>query len=484
MSESKILTKHRVITKGGGTNRVVLDPDAGIIYAYQNPDKVIGVFEKAKGWVLIKQPHYRQGSWGRPSSGDYEGNKRVENARNILQALKASYYELNLEKFFTVEEAEKFNAAAAEHNKLIARLRELNKDNPDYEGESDRPMLDYRCRQLSGYATQTPKGEDVLSIAERMESALEVFITGKGKAVKLGNYSISKNKVNLDQTVIAFRDAAGSVFLNSMKLPTSHFEQTFMGGQSMIQSEIRKIAKYSIPFNVLAAAELELSETTILDQGPEEDFTIKATNRHGQAAGTEERHFTGALLLENSGRKFLMDVDRVEIKHSIFNAFFVEVDKKVKTIAEAYEAMKPKEVRDAEKAKLEVKRQGEWFFIKTDKTLTVDKESIARWMPQGDEAKTFKGVVQKAVAHGKGRPNNLYVPMGFGELDQYVCGTVTHQGREHRPLNLGARIGEKGFDTEQNRYRTYTDAKEVTFDLWKLVPNATIGNFTITGDVD
>lgn len=76
-----------------------------------------------------------------------------------------------------------------------------------------------------------------------------------------------------------------------------------------------------------------------------------------------ERHFVGAMLIQVKNKQFLFDVDRGELPHYRFNPFLSELPRKVKSIEEAYKVLKPKEVRQAEKKGLKVRRQGEWFFI-------------------------------------------------------------------------------------------------------------------------
>ena len=76
-----------------------------------------------------------------------------------------------------------------------------------------------------------------------------------------------------------------------------------------------------------------------------------------------KRHFVGAMLIEVKEKQFLFDIDRRELKHYRFNPFLSELPKKTNTIKQAYEILKPKEVKEAEKKGIKVKRQGEWFFI-------------------------------------------------------------------------------------------------------------------------
>jgi hypothetical protein len=487
-NSNKLMLNKGILTSGNGNRRVVLDFESCLIYQYQDPANVLAYYASGKGWVIRQRPSYHAGGWGRGGSGDAEGHYQISNAQSLLNAINARSFELNSQAFLTPKEMRELNQAIAKQNALAklqnALAKRLGQRNVETEQVSKVKRFEYK--QLN--KGQSTKGMDPIKTAKAYENAVLVFTDRKGSALKIDSYNISKDLVTQDFTqvnwtdsggretttgkrVVAFRDSAGQVFINSEVLELTTFEKNFMGSQSMVQAKIRDIAKFSIPFNVLASANLTLSETKVLEQGPESTHQIR-TNQY--RSETVERHFTGALLLENAGRKFLMDIDRNEIQHQIFNAFFVEVTKDVTSIAGAYESMKPQSVRDAELAGTTVKRQGEWFFIKTDKTVTVPESRVKRWEPSADElAKNPQYVIQKAVAHGKGRPNNLWMPVGFEGLEGLVCGTVTHQGREHKDLDLGSRKVEGNQNDSM-----------VTYDLWTLVPNTTVGNFTITGDID
>ena len=465
MSKNKIMLKDGVVSRGGGCRRVIMDYEAGLIYPYQEPDRIIGIYAAGRGWVFPMKPHYSPGGWGRHSTDDADGYRyhTIQNAEDLVRAIGGKRLRMYSQDFLTPKELRKLNRAIAQNNRLVDASNKLAlkmgrepNDSAKLESITVKPINDWR--DICDASKLTPKGTDPIRTASRYASAVTVFLNGKGKAQAVDGYRITPNVITQGRTVVAFR-AQGKVYMNSQLLELTAFEREFMGGQSVIQSEVRKVATYAIPFNVLASAGLKLSETRVLEQGPESDHTLKDGS---------DRHFTGALLLENAGRKFLMDIDREEIKHGIFNAFFVEVTRNVRSIAEAYESMKPQEVRDAEAKGIEVRRQGEWFFIATGKTLTVPEDDVLYWRRNDENDGRTQYVLRSHVAHGKGRPNTLLKPVGFGELDQYVCGTVTHSGREHRDLELGEKsIGNR-----------------IQYALWKLVPNTTISNFTIQGDVD
>jgi hypothetical protein len=242
-----------------------------------------------------------------------------------------------------------------------------------------------------------------------------------------------------------------------------------------------------IPFSVFAQAKLDLNKFELIEKGPEEKLVVsKKENKwidgKYQDVKTEEnRHFTGSSLFRVDGVSYLFDIDRVEIKHKIFNPFLAKLKTTPKTISEAYQSLKPREVLEAEKKGLKVLRQGEWFFIETAapkiKKLSEMEKMIlmaGRNTWRTDEiAKILKIDAKKLqekseklllsvprpqnIQAGNSRPNS--VEMLFREGKKVYCsGVVKHSGREHKDLVL------KG---------------------WFLaVPNTSIENFTITGNID
>src|ERR1019366_3252183 len=144
--------------------------------------------------------------------------------------------------------------------------------------------------------------------------------------------------------------------------------------------------------------------------------------------------------------------------------------KPVKTIAEAYESLKPQAVKDAEAKGLEVLRQGEFFFIPVDKkTVELLDSQISNLEKREDQLDDL------TLSAGPNRPNYAHgIELKDGkrlnrrELDwekrreiksdaTYLIGEVIHSGREHEPIQL----------------KTWYTA----------VPNTAQKSFTITGDV-
>jgi hypothetical protein len=484
MAKTKIMQKENVLTCGTGPQRVILDYDANLVYQYDDPSNIVAVYDK-KRWIVKKEPYYSRGGWGSGSSGDWLNSGLVANAHQLLRAIGACFYEINMPYFYDEKEIIKLQRQAEKIDALEKQLKKSgvsgHVDKPEYSlkmtKRSSRSYYDNGWKQTKSFG----KGRNVVPTVKKLQSAIAVFLNGKGKKIKCDSYVVAPNLVTQDKTVVAFRDKNNNVFMNSQYLDVSTIEKNFLGGQSVIQKEIRKIANYTIPFNVLDAAKLKLSETTVLENGPESD--------HNLGSGVT-RHFTGALLLENHGHKFLMDIDRQEIKYNLFNVFFVEVKKHVKTIEEAYDSMMPDEVKQAIRNGIEVKRQGEWFFIDAKKTINVQRKNIKTWLSNNDRKSTDIIVSRYDVAHGKGRPNSLYRTINAGkEIDDLVCGNVSHSGREHKTIDLGAfkdNGKEISFNEVQIQYLVDDMHKQelIALKLWKLVPNTTVANFTITGDVD
>ena len=254
-----------------------------------------------------------------------------------------------------------------------------------------------------------------------------------------------------------------------------------------------------IPFSVMRQAGLSLKEYSELDRGNEEtiykanegelinselnelkkdpmvrniklDRTEKRT-QYGKVPPYEfnihfvtfqrGKHFAGSRLFKVADRVFLLDVDRNELQHGIINPFLVELqDRSVKTIAEAYQSLKPQDVVTAESEGKTVLRQGEWFLIQTDELtgklaskalqdrLSVIDPEYGRgnsWNKRGE------------LRAGNNRPNRAEL---YAEIagQYFVKGTLSHSGREHKDLELKS--------------------------WFRAIPNTSITSWQITGDLD
>lgn len=310
-----------------------------------------------------------------------------------------------------------------------------------------------------------------------MHKAINAYLNGQtgryGKYFALPNalvhrkvmYDNNGHNADLKQDIIAM-NLNGIQVGNSSILPWIDATSTF--GNVHTNRSVHEVQTLisqfitMIPFTVFQQAGLDIRQYSVIERGLEENVKVKVDNpkyKYTYKSGKytdngqpktilETRHFTGAMLFKIEDKMFLFDIDREEIKHHIFNPFLVQLPKEVKTISDAYIALKPLEVLTAEMNELEVIRQGEWFFIPVKGDFKPDTTTN-----RFNNNKTINKRIE--LRAGNNRPN--YAEKGTEKL-MLVSGKVEHSGREHRTIML------KGW--------------------YKAVPNTSIESFTITGDID
>ena len=255
--------------------------------------------------------------------------------------------------------------------------------------------------------------------------------------------------------------------------------------QKVLETKVRMI-----PFSVFKELNLALEKVKIVDQGTAEIIKRKVLVKQGYGDDKdtyrwESVHFVGPVVFEVEGKQMLLDLDRREVGFGIWNPFVVILNSRVSSVSEAYESLKPKAVKDALKAGLDVKRQGEWFFIPCsapklpkltelekalclyggDRLFGAEEKALSTafgksWLNKmKDKARKLRDAMIKPVSlkAGDNRPNNAEQGIKQGKV-VYVTGTITHSGREHHPLKL---------------------------TTWhQAVPNTAVKSFTVTGDID
>lgn len=336
----------------------------------------------------------------------------------------------------------------------------------------------------------------------KIKSILDAFISGKLRSVSMGSFVLKtvKNALVLEYFEIG-RENPSRDFLgirtnsgpignsNTISLLRKLLEDTEKRDTSILYQSYLGEKIPMIPFEVFSRSGLRIGSFNSIDSGREETVFVRETIRKNMDAKTENeakslflrdcikesdkysledlkieklyyskktfsvslevlrpRHFTGSRLFtlektegnESKTCFFLMDIDRNEIEHGIFNPFLVELNSPVKTISESYQSLKPLEVIDAEKNKLEVLRQGEWFLIKTDLVpIKYDSEGYIRT--------------------GQNRPN---IAEKYAEQNEMklVSGRLSHSGREHKDLFLES--------------------------WYQVVPNTSVQSWQLSGDID
>lgn len=318
----------------------------------------------------------------------------------------------------------------------------------------------------------------------KITQALDALKNSKQISMKLGTdevLAVTKNAIvvrfykrgSLVESILAAKIGA-SIVGNSSRLGEllSHRES-----RASVSSEQETLANLvsMIPFEVMKQAGLSLATYKELDRGSEEtvfrleranymseteieklksnplnkDFNLEMQeNEYSKAKrffGTymAGQHFTGARLFSVGSETFLMDVDRNELQHGIINPFLVKLTSSASSLADAYEGLKPQDVKQALANGLNVQRQGEWFMI------PVDEVTNARL----NKMENKSGILRA----GLNRPNDVEQ---FLEVDGlfYVRGAISHRGREH---------------------------KEITLESWhRAMPNTATVSWQITGDID
>jgi hypothetical protein len=379
----------------------------------------------------------------------------------------------------------------------------------------------------------------------KMEKLVSDFASGVKKTKRLGNFVMETDRLiyqrkenrgevfnrqlgvyetidsNTDTDVIAIKTENGTLLGNASILPnigltTNWGNKNPNRSQTEVQRAMERNENFKlIPFSVFEAAGLNIQSFTEIQAGKPELVTRKIPNpayhkmswieknRNDELADSDSKkvsdfvdekvHFMGNSLFTVGDKYFLFDLDRVELKHKLFNPFLVQIPKKVTTIKQAYDSLVPKAVKLAKTKGKKVIRQGEWFFIpvgknepkgtaKDQRMLKADIKKRAiraenEYSTSNDGKlkklwgeKVFNRVMllprfprgggskQPTVLRaGKNRPNNAEDGRTIGEKS-YVTGKITHSGREHKPIEL------KGW--------------------YEVVPNTAIGSFTITGDID
>ncbi len=144
--------------------------------------------------------------------------------------------------------------------------------------------------------------------------------------------------------------------------------------ETEIQGEMKQKGFHMLENLSTFSDDYDLSTFKLLELG--KPTTIKINEPGNYRRETRRYSFDHSALLFNvDGKTFLCDADRRETVHGKLNYFLSPVNKTVKTIDDAYQSLKPKQVVEAETKGLKVRRVGTLFFIET-KEPTMPKLSI------------------------------------------------------------------------------------------------------------
>lgn len=243
--------------------------------------------------------------------------------------------------------------------------------------------------------------------------------------------------------------------------------------QTLLFESIPNRMRVEIPFSALYSAGIagdpdkpsytvnrydidSIKEIKILDW--EEDRYIDIGRVSKKTGEKIYQHVLGAVLFEHKGRKFLSGLDETGKGNGVY--FLTQLaDDTPTTVLEALESLKPAEVKQAEEEGLEVKRQGEFFFIPVNNDLNdylnmLKKEGKAQkdYLIQGREGNAGHHIAQYGINF---------------EGNQYVWGIIKHSRGDHRQVKL---------------YETGTKPKD---RMWyKVVENIQVASWSASGGID
>lgn len=203
---------------------------------------------------------------------------------------------------------------------------------------------------------------------------------------------------NLENTVQAFsngnyeaRNSSGNVYASGKTLYSygSHFPMAIdMGSYYLIngdrysnttskhQSECihRLTPNVQIPFSALTGANIFPEDIKLIDHKADTWQEEEYTDNDGERK-TRDVHFLGGVLFEYNDNQYLSGFDSQE-SLSRRSYFLTRIAGKFETYDDAIESLKPIEVKYAIESGIDVKRQGEYFFIPRDiKTRELSKVS-------------------------------------------------------------------------------------------------------------
>lgn len=213
-------------------------------------------------------------------------------------------------------------------------------------------------------------------IGERIKETDGKLVDADGKLVLLESLTAHSNsrglRIQFFETETVARKATLSdgtkVFFGNTEVLELIGRTISYGNESRNRSEteIQQVMKNS-GYLMLPLSEFEKRDFSTFKQvevGPE--YTVSYTGYTKVSWRVTERPMQAcvrAYLFTIEGQSYLYDVDRRESKHGRFRPFLQALAGSPKTIADAYESLKPVQVKMAESQSKSVKRMGNMFFI-------------------------------------------------------------------------------------------------------------------------
>lgn len=209
------------------------------------------------------------------------------------------------------------------------------------------------------------------------------------------------NSTEIESEIVAYRFPDGSVISNANQL--RYVERQYAwgsevhrwsGNQTKTQRMLEDLGATPVAFTLFTESGLDARDFSWVVKPVKENVTVLIKHTRYTPAGTNEvylepttRHFVGACIFAICEEHYLFDVDRQELEHGIFNAFVTKLATRETSIKEAYNSLVPEYVAKCILDGKDVKRQGEFYFIKVSDTypvkvtLTKEQWEVLKYKP-------------------------------------------------------------------------------------------------------
>jgi len=194
-----------------------------------------------------------------------------------------------------------------------------------------------------------------------------------------------------------------------------------------------------IPYVVLTEAGIPYKEVVLVSMMNATYRKVKYKDPKTGEEKEKEEHLLGACLIKDRrGRLYLSSTDDgAQWGWGYFLTWLKSNGKKIQNVEEAFDSMRPEEVKEAEKRGTPVERQGEWFFMHFGDTKFV-KRNLAPLFPKGISLRNRIAKWLYLPAVGVGREAHHKVRDCIEWQGVHLCrGTIRHDENQHKMLKLG-----------------------------------------------
>jgi len=136
--------------------------------------------------------------------------------------------------------------------------------------------------------------------------------------------------------------------------------------QSQVRGAIDEKSCIIVPFSALNEARIDPSEIRAIDREPDKWVRVPCKDSNGKVKERKIHLMGSSLFQDKEGRRWLSGLDESALDP--WGSFFLTelMGTSIRTVKDAYFSLVPEAVVAADIEGKEIKRQGEWFFVKID----------------------------------------------------------------------------------------------------------------------